>query len=77
MRHQNLTGALLLAAGVVALMGIITAETFRPGYSTREEAISDLGASPPPAGEGSTGSGGLRGGWRIRSSSGRSGLEVI
>jgi len=41
MRHQNL-------AGVVALMGIITAEPFRPGYSTRDEAISDLGASMLP-----------------------------
>lgn len=105
MRHQNLAGALLFTAGVVALMGIITAETFYPGYSTRDKAISDLGASMPPesvalqpstmifnaamiltgllvisgalllfgvAGGVVPGIGGLE-----RSSSGRSGLEVI
>jgi hypothetical membrane protein len=48
MHHQPLAGALFFAAGVVALMGIITAETFYPGYSTRENTISDLGASMPP-----------------------------
>jgi len=49
MHHQPLAGALFFAAGVVALMGIITAEAFYPGYSTRENTtISDLGASMPP-----------------------------
>jgi len=48
MRPLPLAGALLFAAGVVALMGIITAETFYPGYSTRDNTISDLGASMPP-----------------------------
>jgi len=32
----------------VILMGIITAEAFYPGYSTSQQAISDLGASEPP-----------------------------
>ena len=43
-------GALLtLTAGVLILMGIITAETqYPPGYSTAENEISDLGATRPP-----------------------------
>jgi hypothetical membrane protein len=42
-------GALLFAAGVIAFMGIITAETLYPaGYSTSQNAISDLGATEPP-----------------------------
>jgi hypothetical membrane protein len=48
MRRQPLAGALLFAAGVVTLMGIITAETFYPGCSTKDNTISDLGASMPP-----------------------------
>jgi len=42
--HLPLAGALLFAAGTVAHDGD-TAETFRPGRSTRKMAISDLGAS--------------------------------
>ena len=41
-------GALLLIAGSVALMGIITAETLYPDYSTADNMISDLGATEPP-----------------------------
>lgn len=41
-------GALLLLAGSVALMGIITAETLYPDYSTADNMISDLGATEPP-----------------------------
>lgn len=42
-------GALLFAAGVVAFMGIITAEALYPeGYSTSQNEISDLGATRPP-----------------------------
>lgn len=42
-------GALLFLAGIVALMGIITAEIFYPpGYSTSQSEISDLGATRPP-----------------------------
>lgn len=48
MDRQPLAGALLFVAGVVALLGIITAEAFYPGYSTRDNTISDLGASMPP-----------------------------
>jgi hypothetical membrane protein len=47
-RYENLAGALLLIAGVLAFMGIITAEALYPGYSTSKNTISDLGASLPP-----------------------------
>ena len=47
-RLVSIAGALLVLAGCVALMGIISAETFYPGYSTARNAISDLGASEPP-----------------------------
>lgn len=50
--HSGLTraaGALLFLAGVVALMGIITAEALYPAdYSTGGNMISDLGGSEPP-----------------------------
>ncbi|NYT01892.1 MAG: DUF998 domain-containing protein [Methanosarcinales archaeon] len=38
----------MFAAGVVVLLGIITAETLYPGYSTSAHQISDLGATQPP-----------------------------
>lgn len=41
-------GAMLFLAGTVALMGIITAEAFYPGYNTADNMISDLGATEPP-----------------------------
>lgn len=47
-RFAAIAGALLVLAGCVALMGIISAETFYPGYSTASNAISDLGATEPP-----------------------------
>jgi len=47
-RNIQVAGALLLVAGTVALMGIITAETLYPGYSTSDNMISDLGATEPP-----------------------------
>ncbi len=47
-RRETVAGALLVLAGVVALMGIISAETFYPDYSTAANAISDLGATVPP-----------------------------
>ena len=56
MRHmpqraaQQLGGASLLAAGVIILMGIITAEALRPpGYSTSHNDISDLGVAVQPS----------------------------
>jgi hypothetical membrane protein len=50
-RFLAAAGILLLLAGFLALMGIITAEVFYPGaYSASENAISDLGASEPPGG---------------------------
>lgn len=38
----------MLAAGMIAFMGIITAETLYPEYSTSDNMISDLGATEPP-----------------------------
>jgi hypothetical membrane protein len=46
--YRNVAGALLFLAGLVALMGIITAETLYPGYHTGDNMISDLGGSEPP-----------------------------
>lgn len=43
------SGTLMFLAGVVIVMGIITAEIFYPaGYSTSQNEISDLGATRPP-----------------------------
>ena len=48
-RFLAAAGVLLLLAGFIALMGIITAEALYPeGYSTSKNAISDLGATEPP-----------------------------
>lgn len=47
-RYQSIAGALLFAVGALAFMGIITAETLYPGYSTSQNQISDLGATQPP-----------------------------
>jgi hypothetical membrane protein len=47
-RLVSIAGALLVLAGCVALMGIISAETFYPGYTTAQNEISDLGATRPP-----------------------------
>lgn len=46
---RKLGGTLMFLAGIVVLMGIITAEIFYPaGYSTSQNEISDLGATRPP-----------------------------
>ncbi|WP_416839033.1 DUF998 domain-containing protein [Haloferax sp. DFSO52] len=47
-RERFLAGALLFVFGLVALMGIITAEAFYPGYNAGVQEISDLGATRPP-----------------------------
>ncbi|ELZ74142.1 hypothetical protein C455_18331 [Haloferax larsenii JCM 13917] len=47
-RQRFLAGALLFLFGLVALMGIITAEAFYPGYNAGVQEISDLGATRPP-----------------------------
>lgn len=47
-RLVSIAGALIVLAGCIALMGIISAETFYPGYSTAQNDISDLGATRPP-----------------------------
>jgi hypothetical membrane protein len=48
MKYKDVAGALLVIAGIVAIMGIITAEATYPGYSTAKNDISDLGATRPP-----------------------------
>ena len=48
MKYKDVAGALLFVAGIVAIMGIITAEATYPGYSTAQNDISDLGATRPP-----------------------------
>jgi hypothetical membrane protein len=46
---QRVAGALLTAAGVVAVMGWITAEALYSGvYSTHADSLSHLGATEPP-----------------------------
>jgi hypothetical membrane protein len=47
-RLVSIAGTLLVLAGCLALMGIISAETFYPAYSTAQNDISDLGATRPP-----------------------------
>lgn len=47
-KYEYIAGALLFCAGVLAFLGIITAETLYPGYSTSQNMISDLGATEPP-----------------------------
>jgi hypothetical membrane protein len=41
-------GALFFGFALVAMMGIITAEAFYPGYNAGVQEISDLGATRPP-----------------------------
>jgi hypothetical membrane protein len=43
----SVAGTVLTLAGLVAFMGIITAEVLYPDYSTRQD-ISDLGSTQPP-----------------------------
>jgi hypothetical membrane protein len=47
-QYQKIAGLLLFIAGVVIFLGIPTAETLYPGYSTAQNMISDLGATEPP-----------------------------
>jgi hypothetical membrane protein len=42
-----IAGVLLLLAGGISLLGIITAEALHPDYATTQE-ISDLGSTIPP-----------------------------
>lgn len=46
-RATSIAGLSLVLAGVIAFMGIITAEVLYPEYSTRQD-ISDLGSTQPP-----------------------------
>ena len=48
MNYKNVAGSLLFIAGVVSIMGIITAETTYPEYNTHTNFISDLGATRLP-----------------------------
>ncbi|POG57560.1 DUF998 domain-containing protein [Haloferax marisrubri] len=47
-RERYVAGAMLFAFGLLALMGIITAEAFYPSYNAGVQEISDLGATRPP-----------------------------
>lgn len=47
-KGTGIAGAMLFITGLVAFMGIITAEALYPGYSTSGNMISDLGATDPP-----------------------------
>ncbi|MDY6865767.1 MAG: hypothetical protein SVY15_07355 [Halobacteriota archaeon] len=45
----EIAGLLLFLAGILIFMGIITGGVFYPeGYSTKDNEISDLGATRPP-----------------------------
>jgi hypothetical membrane protein len=46
-QNASVAGVSTVLAGVVAFMGITTAEVLYPGYSTRQD-ISDLGSTRPP-----------------------------
>lgn len=47
-QYLAVAGSLLLIGGIIAFLGIITAEALYPGYSTSENQISDLGGTEPP-----------------------------
>jgi hypothetical membrane protein len=48
-RYLAVAGFLLFLGGIVAFLGITTAEALYPeGYSTSQNEISDLGATEPP-----------------------------
>lgn len=48
-RYRVRAGLLLLAAGVVTLLGFVTAASLYPGYSLADQTISALGAADAPA----------------------------
>jgi len=46
---SEIAGLILFIAGMILIMGIIAGEIYYPEeYSTRDNEISDLGATPPP-----------------------------
>lgn len=47
-QYLAIAGSLLLIGGIMAFLGIITAEALYPGYSTSQNQISDLGGTKPP-----------------------------
>lgn len=47
LQDASIAGSIMFVVGAVSLMGIITAETLYPDYSTRQD-ISDLGSTLPP-----------------------------
>jgi|BarGraIncu00421A_1022006.scaffolds.fasta_scaffold12803_2 hypothetical membrane protein len=46
----KVAGALLFVAGILTVLGIVTAEATYPGYSVSQNYISDLGGAKPPNG---------------------------
>ena len=49
-RNATVAGLSLVCAGVLSILGIVTAEALYPGYSTSTQTISALGASTAAAG---------------------------
>lgn len=50
-KKKDIAGILLFISGIIIVLGIITAESYYPvemNYTTRENEISDLGATKPP-----------------------------
>lgn len=48
-RFRTIAGTLLLAAGLVTLLGFVTAASLYPGYNVADQTISALGAAEAPA----------------------------
>lgn len=48
-RSSDIAGVCLLAAGLVTLLGFLTAASLYPGYSVADQTISALGAADAPA----------------------------
>jgi hypothetical membrane protein len=49
-RSTDLAGVALLSAGLVTLLGFVTAASLYPGYSVADQTISALGAAEAPTG---------------------------
>lgn len=49
LRSSGVAGVFLLAAGLVTLLGFVTAASLYPGYSVADQTISALGAADAPS----------------------------
>lgn len=48
-QYRTMAGILLIAGGIVTLLGFVTAASLYPGYSVADQTISALGASDAPS----------------------------